>query len=787
MEPLPHPISTRHPPASAHPNHHLLLPSPSGSTPLHFAAANNHLSTISLLLSFGARASATEKHGLTAEAIAAQKGFAAAADLLRAAPGPSIVRRSSAAGTSTAPSAGGQGGTHQARRRPSLPALMERAAHPGASLHAAIGRVRRDSDALRPAVKEARGNATVEDVDEEEDRRRRRRSAEVPTGHRSASRSRIAAEEAPMSAPATKTSFNAADLARSHSNMTLGSQVGSASSLAHSFYRPRQSSQLSGRTQSSFGGGAVPGSPRVFIDDEDDYTLEDEYSESNREDSTPSHSFKRAPSLLRSSFDPRHHQRYPSNASSMPSTGSENPNLTDQSDSSAPPSLSSTTTANTPSTPARLRGFVTQSRANTIDSSQLPTESVVGGRAGAVTRSHRSDSTGTDGRFSQSSATSSYSGPGTVSTYAPSASTVGTSVTGSSPKPQVTPLVARVGAGLTPLYETGGTVAPGKGARHPSPSRASASTGSSAITTSAEARSKVQQVEQELLAFDRKGGPSSAAGGMTLAQQLAAYGQSLSLERALAAKEREAQTKAYHLETIGTSMRSHLVIPTLTSQPSSSKLSSSASTVLGTTPTPSSAAHNHNHSHSHAHHHHPSPSGLPGTPTWAPQDRQLRLAPPGQSDRANGRRSVSPMGTSGPTRRLPGRDPTAFSAPPKATSISSGSSSVTPSSITPLTIPPPAVTAPGTAPFDLVVVSPASSASGSARPGRASGERRGSGEARSERDRASSKPSGSVTSGKEQVLMDAEERGRIEAAIPKAVLTVPKKSKGFGGLFGRKK
>ncbi|BGP57346.1 hypothetical protein JCM8202_002513 [Rhodotorula sphaerocarpa] len=53
-----------------------------GSTPLHFAAANGHTLVLSLLLSYGADPRIAEKHGATAEQIAAQNGFLDAADLL---------------------------------------------------------------------------------------------------------------------------------------------------------------------------------------------------------------------------------------------------------------------------------------------------------------------------------------------------------------------------------------------------------------------------------------------------------------------------------------------------------------------------------------------------------------------------------------------------------------------------------------------------------------------------------------------------------------------------------
>ncbi|GAA5823988.1 hypothetical protein JCM11251_003370 [Rhodosporidiobolus azoricus] len=55
-----------------------------GSTPLHFAAANGHTSIIHLLLSYGADPRIAEKHRVTPEAIALQNGHAEAAAALRA-------------------------------------------------------------------------------------------------------------------------------------------------------------------------------------------------------------------------------------------------------------------------------------------------------------------------------------------------------------------------------------------------------------------------------------------------------------------------------------------------------------------------------------------------------------------------------------------------------------------------------------------------------------------------------------------------------------------------------
>ena len=147
------------------------------------------------------------------------------------------------------------------------------------------------------------------------------------------------------------------------------------------------------------------------------------------------------------------------------------------------------------------------------------------------TRSSRSNSTGTDGKFSSSSPASSYSGPGTLSTYAPSNSTVATSVGPSSPNP----VGARQPA-LSPLYEHHGATAKSD--------VSSTNTSTVGATTSEQARRNVRKAEQTLLAF-------GAGGAMTLSQQLAAYGQSLSVERKLKAQEASSGGSKYVWETLG--------------------------------------------------------------------------------------------------------------------------------------------------------------------------------------------------------------------------------------------
>ncbi|EIM79926.1 ankyrin, partial [Stereum hirsutum FP-91666 SS1] len=65
-----HSHSHPHPHSHSHP-----IVGSSGSTPLHFAAANGHTNVVLLLLLHGARADRADKHGVTAEMVARQGGW----------------------------------------------------------------------------------------------------------------------------------------------------------------------------------------------------------------------------------------------------------------------------------------------------------------------------------------------------------------------------------------------------------------------------------------------------------------------------------------------------------------------------------------------------------------------------------------------------------------------------------------------------------------------------------------------------------------------------------------
>jgi hypothetical protein len=55
----------------------------SGSTPLHFAAANGHTQVVLTLLRHGARPDRADKRGVTPEVVARQNGWLACADAIR--------------------------------------------------------------------------------------------------------------------------------------------------------------------------------------------------------------------------------------------------------------------------------------------------------------------------------------------------------------------------------------------------------------------------------------------------------------------------------------------------------------------------------------------------------------------------------------------------------------------------------------------------------------------------------------------------------------------------------
>ncbi|KAK4050716.1 hypothetical protein OIO90_004938 [Microbotryomycetes sp. JL221] len=583
-----------------------------GSTALHFAAANGHAGIVSLLLEFGADPSAEEKYGLTPEMIATQRGHFEAASLLRQAQIEQADRAaaSSASGSSAVKSlakkrlhpqrsfdalavklqqhasqphlpsslhmtAVGNSSTslntqaalagssvirrlsvpshvkdaHSARR-PSLPSVFEKAAHPSATLKQALGMTsssssRKNKDAKllgagglgsasqtslgSTLIGRNRSNSVIED--DEHDLADTDEQLATLLSQQQLSSSWVQRDDSvrPSTSSSTTSSVD-------RTTSTYGDAAGSAAraqggtARADKFYRPRHSSQLSGKTSI---GSSAPMSPQVFVeDDETGSEIPDVPSRSNSLRATSSAydyvgrdaGESSAPSTL----------NYLSN-SEMRST----PNPVDSSDRASTTSRSTFDAGKRGVDAAPRLGAVAGGAGSAEESNSLNQKfaaehnepgSSRSKAAGNVvetvkrveTRQGRSDSVGTDGRFS--SAASSYSGPGTLSTYAPSESTNATSIHPSTQASYNHTNLAK--SPLTPLYETGGAYAP-----------SSSVTG---ITTSAQARSRVKKAERDLLNYD----PSDTSGGSsrpTLTQKLAAYGQTLALERKLVAAEEKRQ------------------------------------------------------------------------------------------------------------------------------------------------------------------------------------------------------------------------------------------------------
>lgn len=533
----------------------------SGSTPLHFAAANGHVPIIALLLSFGATASLREKYGLTAEQLAIQKGHGEAAEMLRnwieeeGAPMSSgasqrslgkrrlsNVRSSSplfpllARASSTVSSIGSTSemsptfdgssiprrlsnkshlsdGSSQ-RRRSNIPTIFRKAAHPAASIKHALGLGQGSSDSASIHSTDSRttlskvfwGGKTRETHGkgaETEDTSSRRFSEESyqSTGLQrrvSSSQSRSQDEQA---------GFYAQNGGSSGSSLAVSNTSSSSfpalslphpppaninASLANTFYRPRQSSQLSGR--SAIISPRLPVSPHVFDDDDD------------------------------SSPDPR-------------STVIRSASVASSRQSSSTGALELRRAAATRDRTNSQGSNGSVALPSTLDHRYSSDAFVHAEGKIAETRTSRSNSAGTDGRYS--SPGSSYTGPGPLSTYAASNSTAATSVY---PSSLASYPIARPPL-LSPLYEQGPLGS--SNSSHP-PSLPTAS-----ITTSAQARSRVKKAEQDLLAFDTSQSSDSSAPSnrLTLSQQLAAYGQSISLEKKLMAQEGKSGAE-YRYETI---------------------------------------------------------------------------------------------------------------------------------------------------------------------------------------------------------------------------------------------
>ncbi|SCZ89313.1 BZ3500_MvSof-1268-A1-R1_Chr1-1g01099 [Microbotryum saponariae] len=603
--------------------------------------------------------------------------------------------------------------SHSARR-PSLPSVFEKAARPTAALKHALGlgyrgpsdgpsgRVLRKSSSksnLSASVwgKDPHGDFIEDEEDlcefgteadevENEDVPMRRKSEELTRSHskRDSMGSLTSISETPATAPPTKTTFAPDHMmgppAPPPASLSRSGSISTAS--AASFYRPRHSSQLSGRVVSS-----TPQSPQssssnvqVFIDDEDEATPVNSTlrqrsltagSPSSRGPPLVAPAGRRRETSATSSQFSLHtppQSQIPSGivtpdsllTSSRPTSddgasGSTSSRTRSRGETHVPSSIGSRTTVE----PARRgAGFVVRNRtdsASSTASSALSRRHLSTKLAGlnvnesqrrtvptspslapepivkkAETRTSRSNSAGTDGRFSSSPA-SSYSGPGTLSTYAPSTnSTTATSIATSKSSHNASPVPqyhARLPV-LSPLYES---------SPHSSPSTNNTRTrqhvnSSGHITTSAEARTRVKKVEQELLEFAASGSSASgasttknAAGAatapMSLTDTLAAYGQGLALERRLKAIEKNGgatpspgASGGFRFETIGTSS-SKAAGPTSAVEARDSALPTATTTVSKLT--------------------------VP-VPQWRAIPPVDRLMPPAAAA-ASGRRSVSPV------------------------------------------------------------------------------------------------------------------------------------------------
>lgn len=555
--------------------------------------------------------------------------------------------------------------SNNSARRPSLPSVFEKASHPGAALKQALGmstllRQRSivvssannvdDDDDDSKSVKSgfwsrSRESSTSEGGDErtrrkseEFSRLARKESVESSISSSSNTSRSISRQlqnqqrQHPSTAPYSKTKFDSNDLGFTSpsssyinssgfslnlptSSSNNNASTSNSTSLANTFYRPRQSSQLSGRnftttstysddaSTSSAGGGVAGGSrgAPVFFDDENEETVNKKLSKGVL-NSLP---LPYQPSRARSNRRARRESSGGNSALSITSTTPSLPTATQRSvrENSLPgefgeleiggdedqrgsvvedgdilDGVATLKVSNRSGTlmvdPKKVQQQQQQARnrgdsissSNTTNSSFsrrtggssiivpkpftiLHSNSIDALRGGNQNR-NRSDSAGTDGRFSSSPA-SSYSGPNSgnsLSTYAnttiSSNSTAPTSLANSQiGTSQFSPISSNGSnnnrPALSPLYEMESNGLVG--------------------LTSAQASAKVKKAEKDLLAFDGnlgngvEGGTGGGSGKLTLSQQLAAYGQSLAMERkitALEEGEKSSGEQQYHYESI---------------------------------------------------------------------------------------------------------------------------------------------------------------------------------------------------------------------------------------------
>jgi len=514
-------------------------------------------------------------------------------------------------------------------RRPSLPSVWEKAAHPRATIRQALGMSKigsKGSEADRRALVEAMvsrsslGSAMgeeyaleEEDEDEEEEgpdgvrdearkeKEERRRSMEVHRPLRMDSFTKMSDSTPPASAPPTQTSFTASDLnSLTSTTSTLRPDRSPALSRApsgskHELYRPRMSSQLSMSEQD---GEAGAEGTKVDVEPEqhEEKTPSRQRSVSNPQPESRSPLLQQlhqnllddAATTTNSPFLYSASSTTPSPASSRrPSTGAT-AGLADHelsSDGSNASRMARPTAAEV------RRAFsiqVQQDGRNRSDSlgssttssisrpptapSLAPPPALSAVQARAEANRNRSDST------ASSLSTNSFLGNQSNFSYAGTASTAPTSVAPSSPGTRAEQQFhlpgkgGRVPTSLAPLYESkqsqlsDGTTSTSSASGLPTDKDQLLS------ITRAQARSRVQKAERDLLSYqpsssktsNASSGNNSGGSKLSLRDQLALYGKSLAIEREVVAKEKREEDEkekkgdangGFRIETIGSSSK----------------------------------------------------------------------------------------------------------------------------------------------------------------------------------------------------------------------------------------
>ncbi|GAA5938768.1 uncharacterized protein JCM15063_004863 [Sporobolomyces koalae] len=732
-----------------------------------------------------------------------------------------------------------------APRRPSLPSVWEKAAHPRATIRQALGMSKiAHKDADRRALAEAIASRSslgsvmgeeyaLEEEDEDDlegqgedearEKEERRRSMEVHRPLRMDSFTKI--EQIPLSAPSTQSSLSTAELEslnsttstlRADRSPTL-SRAPSASK--HELYRPRMSSQLS--MGSDGGEGEIKPSPSE-ADDSREKTPSRQRAVSNPQPESRSPLFQQLQknlleeSAATSPFLYSSSSATPSPASSRrPSTGATAA-LADHELSSEGShemgALSRPTAADVRKAFAieyhqgRQRAESLASSTSSLSRPAAPPASVApvpltpisAVQARADANRHRSDST------ASSLSTNSFFGAQSNFSYAGTASTAPTSVAPSSPGTRVEqfpgPGKNRMPSTLAPLYESLKPSAPPTDVAFGSSNSSTIdnSTEKEPLSgiTRAQARSRVQKAERDLLSYqtsssrasNASSGNVSGASKPSLRDQLALYGKSLAIEREVVAKEQREEHERekngrvhdgrYRIETIGSSAKS--TTSSVSSKPAQSGQTSPTVTSVPTwraVPTgdrlmPPPSIHSHSRQS-------PSPAG-------SPRRHYTRSDVPSIPENL-----ASPVSTSAAMRSMQGlKDHDREGATNGATSdkIAHRRPS-TPTSVTGSTLSGGAngggaVLGTGIGGVHFVEVAKDASPHHHHHHKHHSPTTKASD--RSHSDKGTSVTSGTVLSVRDQVEEERREKERRDASIPKAAVTVGGKKKGLKGWFASK-